>query len=450
MRNSVILAVLCVSPLLVVEPLEWRFVSNEDALCNDFTRAGYYLRNTTLSHNWVVFLEGGSACYSPETCNMRCTDHETHLRYLGGEDITQTFDITRAWIENAGTGNTQNFISPFMTSIFNLTNGQNIEIEGTDILSTDCSINPDFCDYNHILIPYCSSDFWLGNDTRFNTSSNTDFEFAPDATDMQFIFKGFVIFQSVIREAIPTNTTGTVLLAGSSSGGIGALNHAKWVNDYLLDADIRVFTDSAWFVNFHDNLFGAFTFLANISDNATNDNSNVIDDSETSIYIALRHHEPCNSVEYGPPCCLLPYCLMKNPIYLPSNIPVLAAFSIYDFYLLAPSLSGVEPYNVPEASFEFNFNGGEQTEPIGLNFNFLRIIGEYGGVMNSTLDITSHQSQHLSYYVTSCLQHIYLATSSLWGEDGCTNMYEFNNNIAIRYSLCCLLIAMHYFNPHLS
>ena len=302
-----------------------------------------------------------------------------------------------------------------------MTNGQNTEIEGTDILSTDCDINPDFCDYNHILIPYCSSDFWLGNDTRFNSSNSS--EFTSNSTDRPSIFKGFVIFQSVLQETISASTTGIVLLAGSSTGGIGVLNHAKWVKEYLPDADIRVFTDSAWFVNFHDNLFQAFTFFANVSGSAN---------SKTSLYVALRHHEPCNLVEYGPPCCFLPYCLIKNHSYVPSDIPVLSAFSIYDFYLLAPSLSGVDPYNVPEISFDINFKGRDQTEPVGLNFNFLRTIGEYGGVMNSTLDITSHQSHHLSYYVTSCLQHVYLATSSLWGDDGCTNIYEFNKNIAIR------------------
>ena len=165
MRNPVnsILFLVLFNKILYAESLLWRFVDNEDALCNDFTQAGYYLHINTLSQNWVVFLEGGGACYSPETCNMRCTDH---LQYFGGEDITQTFDVTRAWNENIG--NTQNtIISPFITSIFNLTNGQNTEIEGKDILSTDCNINPDFCDYNHVLIPYCSSDFWLGNDTRY-------------------------------------------------------------------------------------------------------------------------------------------------------------------------------------------------------------------------------------------------------------------------------------------
>ena len=102
------------------------------------------------------------------------------------------------------------------------------------------------------------------------------------------------------------------------------LNHVKWVKEYLPNADIRVFTDSAWFVNFHDNFFQALTtFFANASGGA-----NILEQSKKSLYVALRHHEPCDSVEYGPPCCLLLYCLIKNRSYIPSDIPVLSAFSM--------------------------------------------------------------------------------------------------------------------------
>ena len=37
------------------------------------------------------------------------------------------------------------------------------------------------------------------------------------------------------------------------------------------------------------------------------------------------------------------------------------------------------------------------------------------------------QESFLSYYVTQCFQHVYLATSTLWGEDGQT---VFGSNIA--------------------
>ena len=47
----------------------------------------------------------------------------------------------------------------------------------------------------------------------------------------------------------------------------------------------------------------------------------------------------------------------------------------------------------------------------------MRIVSEYSGSMNATLQKTAAVlNMKLSYYVTSCFQHVYLATSSLWGE----------------------------------
>jgi len=354
--------------------------------------------------------------------------------------ITQDFDKARAWNENRN--NRRNTVSPLMTSIRNLTDDYE-SIDGTDILSTDRETNPDFYHYNHILIPYCSSDLWLGDDYRFG--NKTDFEFDPSNNkSIQFIFKGFVIFRSVIREAIPNNTIGTVLLAGSSAGGIGVLNHAKWVKEYLPDARIRVFTDSSWFVNFHNNINNIFTNYMNISKISRGANFNIAEyvseqqrangENMTSFFSLILHHPPCNSVEFGTLCCISAHCLIANSEYYPSDVPTFMAHSLYDVYLLAQSLNGVQPYNVQENSFEFNFDQ-DDTEPVGLNFNFLQIIGEYGGVMNSTLKITSQRSPHLSYYVTSCLQHIYLATSSLWGDDDNngalfgSDSFEFSNDV---------------------
>ena len=399
------------------ESLQLHWINDTEALCNDFTPAGYYIRRNWSSTDWVVFFESGGACYSAETCNRRYLRREVRREYGGGL-ITEEFDLPRAWEENKGRDR-RSVVSPLMTSIASI---ENEGIEGRDILSTRCKINPDFCSHNHILVPYCSSDLWLGNDTRFGSKSlNHTFEFNPEATDLQFIFRGFVIFQSVFKEIFNQNFTGNVLLAGSSAGGVGVINHVKWLKQYLPHASVRVFIESSWFVNFQDNLYRRFTNLVNISEDSRASNFNITEyvkeQNETSLLSVIIHHEPCNSIELGTLCCISTHCLISNPTYVPTDIPILVAFSIYDIYLLAPSLRGVEPYNMIEKSFEVNFKN-ENSEPAGVNLNFLRIIGEYGGVMNDTLGITLHQAAHMSYFVTSCFQHIYLATSSLWDEGG--------------------------------
>ena len=51
--------------------MSWVSASNAAALCNDYTRAGFFIRQNQSSRDWVVFLESGGLCYNTESCNRR-------------------------------------------------------------------------------------------------------------------------------------------------------------------------------------------------------------------------------------------------------------------------------------------------------------------------------------------------------------------------------------------
>jgi len=70
-KVAIVVLLTCTSVLTSVQALSWMFIRNPDALCNDFTPAGYYIRKNDSSSNWIVFLESGGACYSADTCNRR-------------------------------------------------------------------------------------------------------------------------------------------------------------------------------------------------------------------------------------------------------------------------------------------------------------------------------------------------------------------------------------------
>ena len=53
------------------EKMTWVAASDPNALCNDFTQAGFFIRRNSNSNNWVVFLESGGLCYSTDSCNRR-------------------------------------------------------------------------------------------------------------------------------------------------------------------------------------------------------------------------------------------------------------------------------------------------------------------------------------------------------------------------------------------
>ena len=77
--------------------------------------------------------------------------------------------------------------------------------------------------------------------------------------------------------------------------------------------------------------------------------------------------------------------------HYPKDTPTFALFSIYDIYLLAPALNRV----VSIESAQESTNTGDGSAGIGIVLDFLRVAGEYGGVMNNTLDTVTTQVSYL-------------------------------------------------------
>ena len=107
----------------------------------------------------------------------------------------------------------ESYVNPLMTSMMCFRNstsfGTNFSIKGRDLLSTNQDQNPDFYAHNHVLIPYCSSDLWLASEvlpTHPNSScdcSDLDcFGYQPDSPQLQFAFRGKIIFQSIFNQLL--------------------------------------------------------------------------------------------------------------------------------------------------------------------------------------------------------------------------------------------------------
>ena len=405
--------------------LSWEFTSNSTALCNDFTRAGFFHRNASgLKKKWVIFLEGGSLCHANEDCNRRYFQSYIRDRYSSDNNFEEygDFDTELAWSETGGAGQTlTEVVNPLMTSTYcfrnetqffiSNSNSNDLSVEGRDVLSSDCTENPIFCKHGHVLIPYCSSDLWLGNEdsTSRQYSSRLKqepcdcwdqncFQYNPTSEDLQFTFRGQTIFRSVLETLDSMyNLQGAseIVLVGSSAGGVGVLNSAKWMRQEFQNVNIKVITDSSWFINFRDEI-------------TRQSNSN------ETLFSTFTSNEVCNDTRLGYPCCVTAQCLIseRSPTtgeqYFPQDVLLFIITSIYDVFLLAQSLSELADI--------------DQASSVGLVQQFLTTVGEYGGAMNTSLiDATIAASQsdiNFSYYVTQCLQHIYLSTSTLRTENG--------------------------------
>ena len=101
----------------------------------------------------------------------------------------------------------------------------------------------------------------------------------------------------------------------------------------------------------------------------------------------LMSNSACKDTDQlGYPCCISAHCILTQRNsegelqYYPKDTPTFALFSIYDIYLLVPGLAGV-------ASLESVQESANTDDGIGVILDVLRVVGEYGGTMNCTLDI---------------------------------------------------------------
>ena len=418
----------CVTTLLITilvatssSRLVWQYADDGDALCNDFTRAGFFHRQAGSGgeqQKWVVFLESGSLCYSSETCNRRY--FQSHIRDsystdVRGQNIFGDFDTEMAWSETGGAGQPlTGVVNPLMTSLYCFRNerqyfseSESLSVEGTDILSSDCSDNPTFCNHSHVLVPYCSSDLWLGSDDReggpCDCWDQECFSYNPTSEDLQFTFRGQTIFRSVLQtlhRLYNPETASEIVLVGSSAGGVGVLNSVKWVKDTFNNVTLKVIVDSSWFINFRGSIEREFGTVTETS--GPNNFEDLLE--------ILGSNEACNDTRLGYPCCLSAECLLlersreTGETFFPRDVPVFALTSIYDIFLLANSLSGLATV-------------GDQLSSAGLALQFTITLGEYGGAMNESLIDTAvgavRSDLQFSYFSTQCFQHIYLSSSSL-------------------------------------
>lgn len=268
-------------------------------------------------------------------------------------------------------------------------NASDLGVDGRDIMDRNQSKNPDFYSHNHIIIPYCSSDLWLGDEVEGSESCCGCFDYQPSSTALQFTFRGKIIFQSIFRQLMEDynmSDASEILLSGSSAGGIGALNHAQWVRNQMPpETKLLILLDSSWFINFQESILQIFdgTVSAEQSSNARR------------LLSIISNNPACSNFDFGYPCCISAHCVMTSRsengtlAYYPEfNQRTFSVFSLYDIFLLAPALID-EDFNLDppqKDSFVGIDNGGDKV--ISLFINSLRTIGEYGGEMNSTVSMS--------------------------------------------------------------
>jgi hypothetical protein len=205
-----------------------------NARCNDGTPGTFYFRpaaSAAGSRRWVIQLQGGGNCNSPDGCARRWCSVETNF------------------------GMTQ------MTSTLAPATG----IGADGILYRGSAVTNPLADANHVYVRYCSSDGWAG--TTGPLDVDAVHPVSGDPIRYRIDFRGRDIVDAVIATlrrdggSVPAYTLGggssvladldlasDVLLAGASAGGAGAIQNADRVtatlraNNTCVDCTLQVST----------------------------------------------------------------------------------------------------------------------------------------------------------------------------------------------------------------
>jgi len=164
--------------------------------CMDGSMTGYYYREG-VPGTFVIFMHGGGGCSNQGTCK----------KWAAQKGSSKDFARTQ--------------------------NGDHAGMAGDD-----CSTNPYFCNATGVIVPYCTGDNHLGNNTV-----------ASKAT-FGWIFDGHANFVAIIEELVHTRGLGNakrILLTGNSAGGIGVFFNLDWLANRFPDADVKGAPTAGWF-----------------------------------------------------------------------------------------------------------------------------------------------------------------------------------------------------------
>lgn len=161
------------------------------ARCMDGSLGGYYHQSATnqaSATKWILDLEGGGECATAKRC------------------IPQT---------KTSLGSSKYFSKTF-------------SFKNHFYMADDASSNPDFHDWNHVYMPYCSQDLWTGQ--RLSKNSDT----------FNLYFSGHYIVDAILNalDQHGLKKATTIILSGESAGGFGVYSIVDWLQQRYSQAKV--------------------------------------------------------------------------------------------------------------------------------------------------------------------------------------------------------------------
>lgn len=359
-----------------VELVMLPFAVKQGAVCLDGSPPGYYFRqgHGTGNDNWIIHFFGGAWCFDEESCLQRS---KTRL-------------------------GSSNFFPPHPPTL-------------QGILSEDDKVNPDFYNWNLVLLCYCDGASFTG--------------YRPDPVNVngQYIYmRGKKILEVIIDQLLQSEFrhANRLLLSGTSAGSLAVMMNADFIRNRIPKSiNVRALADSGYFVDVAsfsgDNIINRhFQKMFDVHNSA----SGVDEDCARGLRPSLRWK-----------------CLFPQHTFSYVNTPLFVLQSAYDEWQLI-HIRGIN-CQVPEYSDNFTLkrslfrrstkdaNSPSKPSP-DRNWNYKHIHGIYCRPPECTRREMSAimqyrnvslyalrpvmQSAHSGLFLSSCLEHSQSLYDDTW------------------------------------
>ncbi|KFK38327.1 hypothetical protein AALP_AA3G099800 [Arabis alpina] len=308
------------------------------AFCLDGSLPGYHFQNGSGSgsNSWLLHLEGGGWCSTIASCSSRAMTNYGSSNYF--ED----------------------------------------EVSFPGVLSNDPSQNPEFFNWNRVVIRYCDGASFAGR---------------PEAefkNETRLFFRGQLIWETIMDELLSMGMSDAkqAILTGCSAGGLAALIHCDYFRDHLpKDAVVKCFSDGGFFLNLPD-VLGNPTM-----ENFFNDVVNLQGVDKSLDQSCVAKMDPCK--------CMFPHEFLKNirtPVFL-----VNAAYDSWQIEHVLVPVSADPDKSWAKCRLNIKECDAEQMKVLhGFRSSLMDGIGEF------------HQNKVGGMFIDSCFSHCQSVAPETW------------------------------------
>ena len=206
-------------PFVPPEYGSWVKFEPEGAVCANGSQYKYFVNFSETSSNLVVFLEGGGACGSYESCAGARPFNTDCIKEPAGTECIRD-DYPAVYTHQAS-------LEPLtsVTEPLGIINGDVPVQLAYPLLSGNADINP-AGDWNKVFVPYCTGDTYMGS--RVQTYVDPD-GVGPDVEFHHMGHQNMLLIVEELNEMFAE--VPRMLVSGCSAGGLGSLNNYPFIRN---------------------------------------------------------------------------------------------------------------------------------------------------------------------------------------------------------------------------